>query len=54
MASKVLSDEETEQLSTWPPEVARSDLVAYFTLSLLSVMAFVGLNAWLILSAKHA
>jgi putative peptide zinc metalloprotease protein len=28
--------------------------LAYFTLSLLSVMAFVGLNAWLILSAKHA
>lgn len=28
--------------------------LAYFMLSLLSVMAFVGLNAWLILSAKHA
>ena len=28
MAGKVLSDEEAEQLSTWPPEVARSDLVA--------------------------
>jgi len=28
--------------------------LAYFTLSLLSVMVFVGLNAWLILSAKHA
>ncbi len=28
--------------------------LAYFTLSLLSVMAFLGLNAWLILSAKHA
>ena len=28
--------------------------LAYFTLSLLSVVAFVGLNAWLILSAKHA
>jgi putative peptide zinc metalloprotease protein len=28
--------------------------LAYFTLSLLSVMAFIGLNAWLILSAKHA
>ncbi len=28
--------------------------VSYFMMSLLSVMAFVGLNAWLILSAKHA
>ncbi len=28
--------------------------LAYFALSLLSVMAFLGLNAWLILSAKHA
>jgi hypothetical protein len=28
--------------------------VMYFMLSLLSVLAFVGLNAWLILSAKHA
>ena len=28
--------------------------LAYFMLSLLSVIAFVGLNAWLILSAKHA
>ncbi len=34
VASKVLSDDELEQLSTWPPEVPRSDLVAYFTLSL--------------------
>ena len=34
MASRVLSDNELEQLSTWPPEVPRSDLVAYFTLSL--------------------
>ncbi len=33
MAGKVLSDEEAEQLSAWPPEVARSDLVAHFTLS---------------------
>ncbi len=33
MAGKVFSDEETEQLSSWPPEVARSDLVAHFTLS---------------------
>ncbi len=33
MAGKVLSDEEVEQLSTWPPDVARSDLVAHFTLS---------------------
>ena len=33
MAGKVLSDEETEQLSAWPSEVARSDLVAHFTLS---------------------
>ncbi|HTY79480.1 MAG TPA: M50 family metallopeptidase [Candidatus Bathyarchaeia archaeon] len=28
--------------------------VSYFMLSLISVLAFVGLNAWLILSAKHA
>jgi len=28
--------------------------VLYFMMSLISVMAFVGLNAWLILSAKHA
>jgi putative peptide zinc metalloprotease protein len=28
--------------------------VLYFMMSLLSVVAFVGLNAWLILSAKHA
>ncbi|MHB8619940.1 MAG: DUF4158 domain-containing protein [Chloroflexota bacterium] len=34
MADKVLSDEETEQLGSWPPEVARSDLVAHFTLSI--------------------
>lgn len=34
MAGKVLSDEEAEQLSNWPPEVARSDLVAHFTLSI--------------------
>ncbi len=33
MANKVLSDDELEQLSSWPAEVARSDLVAYFTLS---------------------
>ncbi|MGH9149413.1 MAG: Tn3 family transposase [Acidimicrobiales bacterium] len=33
MAGKVFSDEEAEQLSSWPPEVARSDLVAHFTLS---------------------
>lgn len=33
MAGKVLSDEEAEQLGSWPPEVARSDLVAHFTLS---------------------
>ena len=33
MAGKVLSDEEAEQLSSWPPEVARGDLVAHFTLS---------------------
>ncbi|PZS18088.1 MAG: hypothetical protein DLM54_08740 [Acidimicrobiales bacterium] len=31
---KVLSDDEAEQLSSWPPQVARSDLVAYFTLSI--------------------
>ena len=34
MAGKVLSDDELEQLSAWPPEVARSDLAAHFTLSL--------------------
>jgi hypothetical protein len=34
VASRVLTDDELEQLSTWPPEVARSDLAAYFTLSL--------------------
>jgi hypothetical protein len=35
MASDViLPDDELEQLSSWPPEAARSDLVAYFTLSL--------------------
>ncbi|CAN5765018.1 Tn3-like element TnAs1 family transposase [soil metagenome] len=33
MPGKVVSDEEAEQLSSWPPEVARSDLVAHFTLS---------------------
>ncbi len=33
MADKVLSDDELEQLSRWPTEVARSDLVAHFTLS---------------------
>jgi TnpA family transposase len=34
VAGKVLSEEEAEQLSSWPPEVARSDLVAHFTLSI--------------------
>jgi hypothetical protein len=34
VASGVLSDDELEQLSSWPPEVARSDLAAHFTLSL--------------------
>ena len=34
MAGRVLSDNELEQLSNWPPEVARSDLAASFTLSL--------------------
>lgn len=33
MAAKALSDDEAEQLSTWPPEVARSDLAVHFTLS---------------------
>jgi len=33
VATRVLSDAELEQLATWPPEVARSDLAAYFTLS---------------------
>lgn len=34
MAGRVLSDEEAARLSAWPPEVARSDLVAHFTLSI--------------------
>jgi TnpA family transposase len=34
VASRVLSEDELEQLSRWPPEVARSDLAAHFTLSL--------------------
>jgi hypothetical protein len=34
VATRVLSDAELEQLASWPPEVARSDLAAYFTLSL--------------------
>jgi hypothetical protein len=33
VADKVLSDDELEQLSRWPTEVARSDLVAHFTQS---------------------
>lgn len=39
MADKVLSDDELEQLSRWPTEVARSDLVAHFTLSVEGVAA---------------
>lgn len=34
VSTRVLSDDDLEQLSTWPPEVARSDLVAFFTLSI--------------------
>ena len=33
MATRVLSEAELAQLSTWPAEVARSDLAAYFTLT---------------------
>ncbi|MFN2504925.1 MAG: DUF4158 domain-containing protein [Acidimicrobiales bacterium] len=33
-ARQVLPDDELERLSTWPPHVVRSDLVAHFTLSL--------------------
>jgi TnpA family transposase len=33
-STRVVSDDDLEQLSTWPPEVARSDLVAFFTLSI--------------------
>ncbi len=32
MAPRVLSDAELEALTSWPPEVAHSDLVEYFTL----------------------
>ncbi|MGI8412241.1 MAG: DUF4158 domain-containing protein [Solirubrobacteraceae bacterium] len=34
MPSRILSDREVEQLASWPVEVARSDLAAFFTLSL--------------------
>ncbi len=34
MPSRILSDREVEQLASWPEEVARSDLAAFFTLSL--------------------
>ncbi len=37
MATRVLSDVELEQLATWPPEVAHSDLAACFTLSITDV-----------------
>jgi len=33
VATRVLSDAEAEALATWAPEVSRSDLAAYFTLS---------------------
>jgi len=33
VATRVLSDAELAQLSTWPAEVVRSDLSAYFTLT---------------------
>jgi hypothetical protein len=57
-----LSQESSQFMrGTFPKRLAvgrfrRQEVVylAYFTLSLLSVVAFVGLNAWLILSAKHA
>lgn len=32
MPTRLLSDVEIEQLTTWPPEVPHSDLVAFFTL----------------------
>ncbi len=34
MPTRSLSDAEVERLTTWPPEVAHSDLVAHFTLAL--------------------
>jgi hypothetical protein len=34
MPSRSLSDTEIERLTTWPAEVARSDVVAFFTLNL--------------------
>jgi len=34
MPSRILSDREVAQLASWPEEVARSDLAAFFTLSL--------------------
>jgi len=33
VATRVLSDAEAEALATWAPEVSRSDLAAYFTLT---------------------
>jgi len=33
VATRVLSDAELEQLASWPSEVAHSDLVAHFTVS---------------------
>jgi len=33
MPSRILSDREVEQLASWPEEVARSDLAAFFTLA---------------------
>ena len=34
MTSRILSEREVEQLASWPGEVARSDLAAFFTLSI--------------------
>src|ERR1700710_402471 len=34
MPSPILCDREVEQLASWPEEVARSDLAAFFTLSI--------------------
>ena len=34
MTSRILSEREVQQLASWPGEVARSDLAAFFTLSI--------------------
>ncbi len=39
---RLLSDAELEQLTTWPPVVVRSDLVAFFTLDVAAVLNRLG------------